>query len=404
MQYFENSEEGIKSLNIYYIFHLIFYSFIFALLVVLYYVIYWLNKYLLILFLICTYFGLIFVLFPITPIYLIHKKRLNSKIIYVLRKLSIILIIISIFIGLMISIVFFFNTKYSIDFCKECPFSYSLSHLNYTFNYFNTKFNEKELKKKCNIERCILYNENEYEKFGYSYLCNYNPLTDIYNEEGHIYSRELPNRTIITSKSKFMCYELGKKFKDMTFDKENNEIYSNYLNTCLYTTKFYLCHRFDKPKIYYDMGDDKICPSDDYLFLLYIICLLLTIMQILITLLLWCIEYTLLKELSNIIVSNNNKKNNSIYSTRTNTEKSRNNHDSFKKEPTLVIVIPLNERKNNNNPCNNRLTIKNSEECGSGKKINPEKDKKISISSPRNGNSERINLHIKSCDIELNKK
>ena len=412
MQDSENIKEGKKSLYCYYIAHMLFYSLIMTLLMILYYEIYWLNKIILILYLFGTYFGVIFLLFPIFPLYSLKKNGLNSKILECLRVISIICVILNLIIGLMISAVFFINTKYSIEFSKECPFTYSLSHLNYSFNYFNNNYKKGDIKNKCSIERCILYKENINEFYGYSYLCNYNPFSDLYSEVEQFYTRELPNGTVIASNKKFMCYELESNYKDMLFNKENNDIFINYISTCFYSTKFYLCQRFDEPKYYYDMKNNKICPDDDYLFFLYIICLLLSIIEILVSLLLWCIEYSYLKELLIIVISNTNKKNNSIYSTRSNTDKTTYNSNSYNIEPTLVIVMPLNERNNNNinnitnnnsNINNNRLIIKNSEDCASEKKISVDKDIKIIFSCPESGNSERVNLHKKQVDIDLTK-
>ena len=78
---------------------------------------------------------------------------------------------------LMISVVFFINTKYSIDFAKKCPFTYSLSHLNYSFNHFKNNY-YKDLKQKCSIDRCLLYKENINEIYPYSYFGKYNHISD----------------------------------------------------------------------------------------------------------------------------------------------------------------------------------------------------------------------------------
>ena len=47
---------------------------------------------------------------------------------------------------------------------------------------------------------------------------------------------------------------------------KDKDIFMNYINTCYYSTKFYLYQRFNEPKNYYDMKNDKICPNDDYYF------------------------------------------------------------------------------------------------------------------------------------------
>lgn len=396
MQITNEVEEEIKTLNICFILHIIFYTLLFVIHLILCIIIHWLNNIIIKIFFFGTFFGISFFLFPIIPIYFICRKLLKSEVIEVLKKVIFAFSIISLIIGLMNCIMFFINTRYSISFCKECPFTYTLSHLNYTFNNFRNNYKNANLEEKCNNKRCLLYNENLNEKYAYSYLCNYNPTSNIYNEEVDIFKRKLPNGTEITSKFEFSYYELGINYRQTSF---NNDIFYKYLDTCYTYSKFYICNRFTESKIYYNLKVGELCPDDNYLFLLYIICLLLAILEIIFAILLWCMEYSSLN-VSLLYLNQNTiiRRNDSIYSTRTNTEKTNNNNENFKKEPTLVIIMPLGEGNSNNNI---KLNIQNSENNINDKE---KKDKKIIISSSVIiRESDRINLHKRNHDIK-NKK
>ena len=64
-------------------------------------------------------------------------------------------------------------------FCKECPFSLSIDHLNALFNtYYDKRSLDGDTKNLCYRRRCILDQENMDEKFPFVYLCNYNPLEE----------------------------------------------------------------------------------------------------------------------------------------------------------------------------------------------------------------------------------
>ena len=149
------------------------YALILTMHLVVYYRIYWIYNSLNILFLIFTYCNVIYFIFPIIPLTFLLMKKYKKKIMNVLKLITFILLIISLLFGLIISIVLLINTINSKLFCKECPFSLSIDHLNALFNtYYDKRSLDGDTKNLCYRRRCILDQENMDEKFPFVYLCN----------------------------------------------------------------------------------------------------------------------------------------------------------------------------------------------------------------------------------------
>ena len=351
MQNYTNVSSKLKSLKNSYIFHLILYIIIFIFHLIIYYKLFWLTRIIIDIFIFITYFGIIFLLFPIVPIYLICKNKFKIKAYNIFKNITFIFIFVSLDLGILSFATFFVNTKYSIKFNKECPFTYTLYHLKYTFNnYFGKNSRDKKLMNKCKRRRCIIYNTNLNEKYGFSYLCNYE-ANNIINGNNALYKRQLPNGTEVSSRTEIMCHLLN---SDNIHNYFYNEILYEYIDTCLFSTNFYICYRLTEPEIYYILKNNEECPENNYLFILYIFSFIIGFLDILISSLVWCLEYSAYKIIIacieiNIIMQRRENNNNSLISTRNNTTKTNNNNpESFQKEQTVVIVIPLNEEKQEN--------------------------------------------------------
>ena len=400
MQRVNDIQLEMKYLNYNYIFHFIYFIFVFGFHLFLYYSIHWFNKIIILLFILGSSFIILFILFPIIPIVLLRIKNFKLKLANIFKKITQIFLILSISIGIMISIIFCINTKYSITFCKECPFSYTLSHINFTFSkYFGKMIPYKEKIKKCNIKRCLLYNTNLKDKYAYKYLCNYSPVSELIEDKNNIYKRTLPNGSEIISSNEIICYSLNSK-NMILFNNDNNYTLYNYLNICYYSTKFYNCERLIEPEIYYKIKDEDTCPNENYLFILYILCLFIIIIDGFISMFPWCVEYSTFSN-SFLFINSNNKQQNSCESTRKSTQNS-NNIENFKKEPTIIIIRPLTKEIKNNNI----MRIKNSEnhkkEINIKKKDKKEIDNKIINIRPINiGESDRIWFQNKIKEIKI---
>ena len=358
--------EEIKPLIYCYIFHLILYVLIFILHFILYYKLYWLNLTITKIFMFITYFGAIFYIIPLIQIILICKKYFIFKLFSIFKYISLIFFILSIIMGLLSSAILWFNTISSINFCKECPLTYTIANLNYTFSKHPENIIENEnITDTCNIKRCILFKKNINEIYAYSYLCNYELNIDSENTDKNEYKKILPNGTELISENDFVCYELEQPYRTIAF---NSTIYYKYLDTCFYLTNFYICKRFSEPKIYYTMQKNESCPEDNYMILLYILSVLIIITDIIISLLPWFIEYISFKRIL-LFLNSSNRTVNSITSTKKSTVNS-NNPESFKKEETIIIIRPtikedskkedeiINENKKANN---HSLYIKDSD-------------------------------------------
>lgn len=333
-------QEEIRPLIFNYIFHFLLFILIFILHIIVLFKIYWTSLIFNKLYIFGMYFGIIYFLFPIFPILFICLKNFKLKKIILFKKLSLILFIISLIIGLLISIIILINTLNSKLFCQECPFNISLEHLNYIFNsYYDHNPSLDEIKDKCKSKRCILDSEKLNEEYPYDYLCNYDPSSDF--EEGE-YKRNLPDGREISVNNQLICSDITTSYSSIVF--AHGEL-PKYLRLCYYATEFYYCRRFNKPSKIYELDIDISCPDTSYLFLLYILCALIIIIDIIIAMLPWAVEYISLKRIIQILRSGRRKPNSNNSTAKSSVASEVG--ESFKKERTLILVSPLNNENNN---------------------------------------------------------
>ena len=401
-------QEEIKPLIFNYVFHIILYVLIFIMHLIMYSRIYWIIESLKILFLFGTYLNILYLIFPIYPLIIILLRKYKVKIISSIKRLSFILLIITITFGLMISIALLLNSINSKIFCRECPFNLKLSHLNAIFEqYYRKSPSDEEIKDECNNRRCVLDREENDAEYPYIYLCNYNPTDEFSNE---LYKRVLQNDTEISTNTQLTCQTVSTNY-NLIYFKNPDLLF--YLDLCYYLADFYICKRFNKPEKYYNLDLKAICPESNYLLLMFILCVLIIIIDVIISLLPWGVEYMSLKRII-AILSQTRRRVNSNNSTAKSSEIS-NNEESFKKEKTPVLII-CDENENNAKIKNgytndlilqlNKSTLK---ESTIQLNINNVEDKNDKNKSPINykhiQNSERHNLNQKNIliDTDLNK-
>ena len=333
-------EEEIRPLVFNYIFHFILFILVFILHIIIYNKTFWISDIYAKIFAFGTYFGVIYFIFPIIPFCLIILKYFKIKIIAVFRKISLIFLIISITIGFLISAIILINTINSKKFYKECPFNISLTNLNYHFESFYKKEPEQDdIKELCKSRRCILDSTDINKEYSYIYLCNYDPSYEFDDEI--VYKRNFPNGTEITTKNQLICSPMGINYYNVFFN--NNELYY-YLDLCYYLSEFYYCERFNKPEKTYDIELDATCPETSYLFLLYILSILIIIIDIVISMLPWGVEFISLKRILEIMRTSRRKANSNNSTAKSSVIS--NNEETFKKENTLIIVSPINNEEN----------------------------------------------------------
>jgi hypothetical protein len=351
-------QEEIRPLIFNYAFHFILFILIFVLHVVIYNKIYWISSTFLSLYLFGTYFGIFYFLYPLIPMLFIFLKYFKKKIIIYFKKFSLYILIISILLGILNSAVILINTINSKTFCRECPFNLSIDHLENDFQkYFGTNPNNDEIKDLCKSRRCILNSVEPNNEYPYNYLCNYDPNYEFAEDADTTYTRILPNKTEITTYNQLICTSVGINYDDEIQFK--HQILDDYLHLCYYLSEFYYCQRFNQPQKTYNLELGTSCPETNYLFLLYILSVLIIIIDVVITMLPWGVEYVSLKRII-LILETTRRKPNSNNSTAKSSSPS-NNEESFKKEKTLIIISPLEEENINNiNNINNNNIIRDS--------------------------------------------
>lgn len=394
----ETEQEEIKPLIFNYVFHFILFVLILILHIVIYMKIYWLYPSLSVLFQLGTYLNIVYFLYAIFPFILLLKKNYRKKLIIFIKKITFIFLLITALFGLMISIVILINSLNSSTFCRECPFNLNIAHLNSVIGpYYGKTVSNDDIKDKCSSRRCVLDSENIDEEFPDLYVCNYDPSDEYDSDE--LYKRQFPNGTEITSNKQIKCYTISPNFNNIEF---NHIEMHYYLDLCYYYSDFYRCSRFNKPEKYYNLDLNNNCPETNYLILIYILCALIIIMDLVISFLPWGVEFMSLKRIVNIL-NGGRRKVNSNNSTEKGSEIS-NDEESFKKEKTPVIIVVPEENSNDiNENKDEHLMLTLSKKRSKINSDIPENDK----GSPKPNNlklfnSERNNLNEKTLRIEIN--
>ena len=372
-------QEEIRPLIFNYVFHLILFVLIFLLHLIVAFKIYWVYKILYKLNLFGTYIGIIYFLFPIFPIIIIIWKKFKKKIFQILKKLTLIFFVFAIIIGLLISAVILINTLFSKTYSRECPFSITLSHLNYLFaEYYNTNPSIDDIKDLCKSRRCMLDEININEKYSYKYLCNYDPSSEFF-EKHKIYKKSL-NGKEITSMNQLICSSIT--YSDVSL--KTNELYQ-YLYLCNDFIEFFYCDRFDKPEKKYEIELGESCPEENYLLLSYILCVLIIIIDIVITMLPWGVEYISLKRILQLMNVTRRKPNSNSSTQRSSVI--TNNEESFKKSKTEIIVVPSGNEENIISVNRRKLIIQDDDN------INNEENRKTIQPIKIIQNSERVKIN-----------
>lgn len=286
----ENKEENenYKKLKSHYLLHIIIFIIILSTHILIYFKVYWIKQIIGLLFI---YFSLIEILYILIPgislILLRLRKQFKLEHLEILKKISILFLIISIAIGIFFSILVIINTIYGKVFRKECPFNLEEKFI----SSFSESFKEEkdnELKDKCQERICLFYDYKENDKYPYKYLCNYNSEKDFGEKLGNPYVRILSNGTELKTYSQIKCNIFG-QFFIYDYNVQNNEIINQFLDICYYLGDFYSCERFEEPKKY-DISKLDECPGENYIFILGILCAYIITADIIISFIPWSIE------------------------------------------------------------------------------------------------------------------
>ena len=168
---------------------------------------------------------------------------------------------------------------------------------------------------------------------------------------------------------------------------------------------FYVCKRFNKPENY-NLDLTLACPETNYLLLVIILCVLIIIIDVVISVFPWGVEYFSLKRIVTIL-STARRKANSNNSTARSSQIS-NAVESFKKEKTPVLILTpediINNENNNDILQLKKSTLKDSKiNLISSKEEDQNKPKSINIKLIKPiTNSERKKLTTRSIEIDIN--
>ena len=171
---------------------------------------------------------------------IIFKKKTIPSLFNLFKKISFILIILSIIKGFALTLIFWINYYNYQNFLKDCPFSFSIYDIEKLMK--NTK-NEK-YSKTCDLKRCIFYSKsNENNLVQYNYICNFNSE---YENNDYNYNKNGNNE--------LDCHFMN--FRDFS----GTELYQ-YLEKCDEFDNYYFCSSNIKKNDKYFIKYNQKCPT-----------------------------------------------------------------------------------------------------------------------------------------------
>ena len=289
-------------------------------------------------------FIIIYIIIPSSLLLLaIPLLKKNIKFYKILKFLTFSFIIISFINGVLINVSVWKTSTEAGNFIVNCPYHFSQSLLSTIINKENNA-DKDGYSKICKTRICTLYSEDDTNDLPYKYLCNYNSLNDFKNKNDEtIYKRINSEGNEISSNAFIQC----SKIKNITFPDENIK---KYLNLCDKNI-FYNCELFEKPKEkdFNSVNNIEICPGKNYEKTAYLLSVSYALIDIICFTFLFFIEYLVVANLLNIILSPeaNNQNMETINSTiknksnqqNSNNVNENNNTPEYQKEPTQTIIV-----------------------------------------------------------------
>ena len=409
----ETYSSNIKSLKLNYIIHFILHGLTIIYNFILIIEIIWLKNLLYTIYYWICIFVILYFLIPIIPFVYLLLKKITKKYIKIFKRLSVTFCVLVLITGLSLTILLMVNTLESQDFCRECPFNLPDSYVNNIYSdYLSKIISENDLRDDCKNRICIFNNKILDSDYPYEYICNYNPE----GEFDQIRNESNINQTI----QQIICHKMDSdsNYNNFYF-KEKNINY--FFDMCNSIGEYYICQRMTEPKKY-SFKDNFNCPKKTYLIKLFIFSLLSVILNLIVSFILWKIEYSKYKFIISSINRRNIREGNKSLNSTQNVSKIQKEkvEESFKKQPTETIIV-YNETEdnmvtkiNNNNDDGNDNTnnidnnndIDNSIDDNSNKKniqINLNINREISFNNKINKNNNSININKNVSSKILNK-
>ena len=390
--------QEIRSMQIAYSFHFVFYIILGVEHILIILKIFWNNNNIKKIFFSCSIIDLVILFYPIIPLILMYRIILKKNLTKLFKILSLIIIIISIILGIIITVSFWINLKSTTDFYKECP---------YNLNDISLILKEENSSKRCNKRRCILISKINYEGY-YNYICNYNSAKDFEVEPGVQYPYQEEDGTTSYLKDYIKCEQktsIEELFNDKININSNNDIYK-YTQKCWNNNEFYLCERYELHDKF-DVSKNYKCPKENYNVILYICGIFLIALDIILSFIPWSFDY---KSYSRIISMNEENEDENLEDNENNNEQQRRRHNETN---TSSNNQNLNngggggnnnhQNENNNNNQNNNIGNENNERNNENDFIHQPTEtiiivKKTFNSSSNIKSSDRLNSGLNSND------
>ena len=390
--------QEIRSMQIAYSFHFVFYIILGVEHILIILKIFWNNNNIKKIFFSCSIIDLVILFYPIIPLILMYRIILKKNLTKLFKILSLIIIIISIILGIIITVSFWINLKSTTDFYKECP---------YNLNDISLILKEENSSKRCNKRRCILISKINYEGY-YNYICNYNSAKDFEVEPGVQYPYQEEDGTTSYLKDYIKCEQktsIEELFNDKININSNNDIYK-YTQKCWNNNEFYLCERYELHNKF-EVSKNYKCPKENYNVILYICGIFLIALDIILSFIPWSFDY---KSYSRIISMNEENEDENLEDNENNNEQQRRRHNETN---TSSNNQNLNngggggnnnhQNENNNNNQNNNIGNENNERNNENDFIHQPTEtiiivKKTFNSSSNIKSSDRLNSGLNSND------
>lgn len=228
------------------------------------------------------------------------------------------------------------------DFYKECPYNIPVSDID---------------EETCSKKICILNYENADNKFPYEYLCNFDSSQD-FKEIGP-FERKINDTEVVTSDVQIIC----EKYQNSIDYDFQNEIISNYLNTCTQPRDYFICQRFNEPDKF-SVDENLECPNYNYIKNVIIISIVDIVINFILGFISWRVQIVIYNKIIKELSNNEERKNISLNSTQ-NCSKviKEKDEENFKKTRTEIIIVcstdNLNKVEETNKNINKNITINN---------------------------------------------
>ena len=218
-------------------------------------------------YLICTIIIILFIFVPIYPLILIFKKKLYTKNVLLLKKISFIFIFIALFCGILMNLMIFLNIYSLFTFFRECPYNYSYNDVQNLYNIDpNSNLSMQNSNNKCSNKICLLIDKINNGTKLYSYLCNFDSSYDFDSFIDQL-ARKIFSVSNKENNDKIKCriFDNDIENEEILTQNEpiNKQIIKSYYDICSIDHIFYRCNRKEKPKNYkikYDLYDFS-CPN-----------------------------------------------------------------------------------------------------------------------------------------------